>query len=548
MRKSLDLQPSHLSIGSTVLQLDSCMILNHFESTLAASFRATLDDARAAAVANPAGSSALEELDRLVTAFAASCATYAAFKMPKEKMGLSFSSKKRAPEQDAALAQVGISPQMVSGFEFLFFEDRSATLPWALVLEELYPADAGTAAEATTAEATAAVAAVAEALQPRSLVKRCRDFVFGCCLPSANLPPLPPLPLHCTFTVLHYRSRGGSPPYRGTFLDPMKPALRFALRCTGTTVGQLAMALKRRLNTPYLSLVYGTRAEQAPQNLDHLPEHQVLELAAGLAHSHHPAALFLAYGFVYVRTGIGTFGAMDIGVFTDGAEPRGHRVGTLSSAFLVPLPTAAPAPSVSAVAKAAGGKPGATWQAGECEALPLHSCSALMQAADKAWQRGGLCTPLPPQQLRQQLHPLAGDIAEGSTMDDFKLLLTAEELEALIGSEAAQRLYRALDGSGSLHPHAIAIRRTRATGKWIEWHTDAAARTLCVPLNGSSEYVGGQLLLAEVGKSTLGVPKRTAGAWIVHDGDLAHAVTRLERGVRYGLFLLIARPKELPPG
>ena len=69
-----------------------------------------------------------------------------------------------------------------------------------------------------------------------------------------------------------------------------------------------------------------------------------------------------------------------------------------------------------------------------------------------------------------------------------------------------------------------------------------------MPLNECSEYEGGQLLLAELGKSALGVPKRTAGAWVAHDGDLAHAVTRLASGVRYGLFVLIARdPGERQP-
>jgi hypothetical protein len=36
-------------------------------------------------------------------------------------------------------------------------------------------------------------------------------------------------------------------------------------------------------------------------------------------------------------------------------------------------------------------------------------------------------------------------------------------------------------------------------------------------------------------------PHRVAGGILAHDGDVVHGVTRLEKGVRYGLYVLRAR-------
>ena len=42
-------------------------------------------------------------------------------------------------------------------------------------------------------------------------------------------------------------------------------------------------------------------------------------------------------------------------------------------------------------------------------------------------------------------------------------------------------------------------------------------------------------------KRQAGAPKQEAGQVLAHHGDLAHGVTRLEKGVRIGLYALVAR-------
>jgi len=61
-----------------------------------------------------------------------------------------------------------------------------------------------------------------------------------------------------------------------------------------------------------------------------------------------------------------------------------------------------------------------------------------------------------------------------------------------------------------------------------------------VPLQGPGACAGGELVFATA-EGRLLVPRRLPGRAIVHDGDVAHGVTRLTSGVRYALFLLKAR-------
>lgn len=215
--------------------------------------------------------------------------------------------------------------------------------------------------------------------------------------------------------------------------------------------------------------------------------------------------------------------------------------------------------TVTAVAQAAGDVSGANWSSSSAEVLPAVTRTALMQAVDAAWvathgehrqQNAPHPHPHSQQQQRQrEWSKLAEDIAARATEDDFKVVLSPPALTALIGARAFQQLNGILQGKAGAAagvgnaplPDAIAIRRTVATGKWIKWHTDAAGRTLCVPLSDANDCIGGQLLFAGVGKAEVVAPLRTPGGWIVHDGDMAHGVTKLVQGTRYGLFLLKAR-------
>ena len=89
-------------------------------------------------------------------------------------------------------------------------------------------------------------------------------------------------------------------------------------------------------------------------------------------------------------------------------------------------------------------------------------------------------------------------------------------------------------------PDAIVLRRTVATGRFIAFHTDHAARTIQVPLNHDSPCVGGRLLFARTDVKLL-LAQHREGWILVHDGDVAHGVTRLIKGIRFGLYALRSR-------
>ncbi len=57
----------------------------------------------------------------------------------------------------------------------------------------------------------------------------------------------------------------------------------------------------------------------------------------------------------------------------------------------------------------------------------------------------------------------------------------------------------------------------------------------CKWLNGDEEYTGGRLAFSGV----LEIPSRPSGSMTIHEGNIAHGVTELQSGVRYGLFLLM---------
>jgi hypothetical protein len=176
------------------------------------------------------------------------------------------------------------------------------------------------------------------------------------------------------------------------------------------------------------------------------------------------------------------------------------------------------------------------------------ACIALRKLVDQAHTRTYL----------QQLHDQAGarpvrnsvadGVAAGSHEGDFKLLLTLPELRSIVGDEACACVLSALETDA---PDAIALRRTTASSRWINFHTDAAARTVqasacsldpcllfvChvtrgkVPLTGDSECEGGMLLFACSDGRLMHV-RRRVGSIMAHDGDAVHGVTQLVKGIR----------------
>ena len=82
----------------------------------------------------------------------------------------------------------------------------------------------------------------------------------------------------------------------------------------------------------------------------------------------------------------------------------------------------------------------------------------------------------------------------------------------------------------------IIIRRCTSYGKRIDMHIDKSLQTMQVALNDDSSYEGGRLVFACGGKIV--TPQRLAGCITVHDNSIAHGVTELKAGVRYGLFFI----------
>lgn len=82
----------------------------------------------------------------------------------------------------------------------------------------------------------------------------------------------------------------------------------------------------------------------------------------------------------------------------------------------------------------------------------------------------------------------------------------------------------------------IKLRRVVADDKIIKFHTDYSQKTMQIALNNDSDYVGGKItFIGNNGK--IFQPQRDAGFYTIHNSGIVHGVSKLEKGVRYGLFL-----------
>ena len=97
------------------------------------------------------------------------------------------------------------------------------------------------------------------------------------------------------------------------------------------------------------------------------------------------------------------------------------------------------------------------------------------QAHNQAYSQQRQALPVP--QLLAARNKTAQGVAAGSCEGDFKLLLSLQELQSIVGDDAISCILRALETD---EPDAIALRRTAACDRWINFHTDAAARTVQV--------------------------------------------------------------------
>ena len=136
------------------------------------------------------------------------------------------------------------------------------------------------------------------------------------------------------------------------------------------------------------------------------------------------------------------------------------------------------------------------------------------------------------------------------TLLDFKMSMDRTQLSGLIGTDTVDRLFEFANTSG-VFPGADAhrdgaagdgifnvvwLRRCCALGERIRLHVDDHGKnqkTMQVPLN--EDYEGGMLTFAT--RQGLACPARPEGSATIHDGTIAHGVSRLASGVRYSLYL-----------
>ena len=258
-------------------------------------------------------------------------------------------------------------------------------------------------------------------------------------------------------------------------------------------------------------------------------------------------------GDTVVNRGMGGkgLGPGDIGVFVASSELVSNRNMPAAPAAQCPgthwlihpqPPSFAHPDEVSAVARACGGS-NSVDSVPACDKLAVvapDACRALRLLVARAHAEAAAAGSFVPQLSLGQgdgLNSTQLHVASGSCETDFKMLLSPDLLLNIIGADAYRDILAALQVSV---PDAIVLRRTVATGRFIAFHTDHAARTVQVPLNHDSSCVGGRLLFAHTDGKLLLV-QRKEGCILVHDGDVAHGVTRLIKGVRFGLYALRSR-------
>jgi small ubiquitin-related modifier len=190
----------------------------------------------------------------------------------------------------------------------------------------------------------------------------------------------------------------------------------------------------------------------------------------------------------------------DIGIYDSNSNSRG-------AAFLN-APFSSP-PTVLRLSDDVTGdfNPSATFSTG-LDVLDTLSCQRLIEAVD------------------------AARASSGSLTRDFKMNLDRDTLVQMVGAGTVKQLERLYPGSVT----KIKVRRCGCHGQWIPFHTDHHDLTLQVPLNGDSDYTGGKLIY--VTGDGVFAPSRPAGSYTIHDNKILHGVSRLDAGVRYGLFFL----------
>lgn len=365
-----------------------------------------------------------------------------------------------------------------------------------------------------------------------------------------------------------YRFRGGAPPHRG--FHRHEDSDRTLSVAADKTVGAVVQSVIHRLdlhrNVDFFIAPLGAVTPEQFRGAEKCAFEHVD------VHDARPASGVLAGQKLVVMISFSP-GLADIGVWLRPAEPFaacGLVAADLPGAEWLAEPdftardASALRDAVKEVALCVSGRCGAAARSADGDVgdddaapvVPAAACAALVARIESAWrasQDAPAAMSPPPRAPAAGLHDaglhdagLGASVAAGSRADDFKVMLSARELEEAVGAGPYAAIMAALAGlregvDGPLRePDAVALRRTAATGRHIPFHTDRAARTVQVPLSGDDACVGGRLVvLGPDGR--LHCPTRRVGALLAHDGDVVHGVTRLDAGVRYGLFALRAR-------
>lgn len=113
---------------------------------------------------------------------------------------------------------------------------------------------------------------------------------------------------------------------------------------------------------------------------------------------------------------------------------------------------------------------------------------------------------------------------------DLLIPISTNDLVKLIGLSAVHQLGTYFNGPYD----SIKLRRVIATGGHIDFHNDYAWRTMQIPLNNPSEYVGGRVIYLI--KNNYYAQKRDQGTACIHTNNDVHGVEPLKQGIRYSLF------------
>lgn len=165
-------------------------------------------------------------------------------------------------------------------------------------------------------------------------------------------------------------------------------------------------------------------------------------------------------------------------------------------------------------------------------AKPLLSGLVLRElaAVADAFAAGSVAQP-------RRMNPAQQAVADASTPADAKLVLDNRTAQRIVGAPAWGRLLALL---GRAQPDVVVLRKTEpapgAAPGGIPFHTDAAQRTVQVPVTGDADIQGGRLVFVVDGRPV--AARRAPGVPIVHGGAVVHGVTAHASGARVALYLL----------